>query len=207
MSKFKNLATQRFGKLVALYPIERIYEGSWEWLWLVACDCGVIKKIAGKRLTHKRRHVKSCGCLRVEWSRDHGVIHRKSGTPIHNAYMAMRSRCTNPNATKWKDYGGRGIRCEFTSFEEFYAEVGDRPGPGYSIDRIDTNGNYAPGNIRWATMQTQNNNKRSNDLITFRGETRNLTAWARILGIGRLTLGRRIRAGWNIDRAFLIPVA
>jgi hypothetical protein len=83
-----------------------------------------------------------------------------SCTPEYYACFDAKYRCTNPKDKYWKDYGGRGIEFRFTSFEEFFAELGTRPTPAHSLDRIDNNGHYEPGNVRWATKAEQNANRR-----------------------------------------------
>ena len=85
-------------------------------------------------------------------------------TPERLAWHNMRARCANPNSTGFKHYGGRGIRCEFSSFEQFFAEIGPRPSPKHSVDRIDNDGHYAPGNVRWADPKTQAINRASDEL-------------------------------------------
>jgi hypothetical protein len=121
----------------------------------------------------------------------------------------MRSRCQNPKHVHFDWYGGRGITvCErWQSFENFFADMGKRP-DGTSIDRIDTLGNYEPGNCRWATTVTQNRNRGDfNLLIEFKGERRLLLEWAQITGIKYQTIWRRIyRANWSIERALSTPV-
>jgi hypothetical protein len=91
------------------------------------------------------------------------VRHGRSHTPEHRAYIGAKRRCSDPNVDLFKYYGGRGIEFRFASFEEFYAELGDKPEPKhlYSIDRFPNNGNYEPGNVRWATSEQQNNNRRA----------------------------------------------
>jgi len=89
-----------------------------------------------------------------------------SGTPEYNAYVGARDRCRNPRTRDWIDYGGRGIEFRFTSFEQFFAEVGLKPGPEYSLDRINNNGHYEPGNVRWALLKTQNKNRRPRKTLT-----------------------------------------
>lgn len=114
----------------------------------------------------------------------------------YRAWTSMRSRCFNRNHHKWKNYGGRGITiCDrwLKSFESFASDMGQRPGPGYSLDRIDTNGNYEPGNCRWATAREQANNSRSNRVITWNGETLTLTEWARRLGRNAGTLWSQLK--------------
>lgn len=92
----------------------------------------------------------------VHWWMPHG----KSHTPEYHIYVGARYRCTNPKSEVWKDYGGRGIQFRFVSFEEFLAELGPRPSPEYSLDRINNDGHYEPGNVRWATASEQRNNQR-----------------------------------------------
>lgn len=106
----------------------------------------------------------------------------------------MRRRCYRVTYIGYQDYGGRGIRvCErWDSFENFLADMGFRPSPQHSLDRIDVNGNYEPGNCRWATDFEQANNKRDNRRIEFRGETRTLKEWANTLGVSHTTLADRI---------------
>ncbi len=92
----------------------------------------------------------------------HGLT-RENGkhTPTFMAYMNAKMRCKSPQAyVKWHNYGGRGIEFRFSSFEEFYADVGEKPSPGLSLDRIDNNGHYEPGNVRWTDWTTQNANRR-----------------------------------------------
>lgn len=92
--------------------------------------------------------------------------HGMSKTPEYHAYMGARDRCTNSNTRDWIDYGGRGIKFEFSSFEEFFKEVGLKPGPEYSLDRIDNDKGYSPGNVRWTTLETQNYNRRARKTLT-----------------------------------------
>lgn len=97
----------------------------------------------------------------------HGHAREKNGksaaTPEYRAWHSMKARCANPRNPRYSAYGGRGITvCErWESFENFFADVGPRPTPRHSIDRIDPNDGYHPGNVRWATLAQQNNNKRT----------------------------------------------
>lgn len=86
--------------------------------------------------------------------------HEKSKTKAYRAWGQALERCNNPDSPRYKDWGGRGIRVFFKSFEEFYAEIGDPPTPQHSVDRIDNDGHYAPGNVRWATAKEQRANQR-----------------------------------------------
>jgi hypothetical protein len=96
-------------------------------------------------------------------SKTHGM----SRTPEHKAYKDAKYRCTNPNSHRWARYGGRGIRFVFSSFEEFYAEIGPKPEPkkDYSLERINVNGNYEPGNCKWATAEEQSKNHQGHAAI------------------------------------------
>ena len=126
--------------------------------WVCKCDCGRMTKCSGYRI--KDGHVKSCGCLQREKARQHAKnsgTHRMSKSPEYCSWMSMHKRCsdkTNPH------YGGRGIKCKFLSFEDFYNEIGKKPAKGMTVDRIDNNGNYEVGNVKWSTVQEQNNNRR-----------------------------------------------
>lgn len=81
-------------------------------------------------------------------------------TPEQVSWGKMRQRCNDPNSNRWQYYGGRGVRVLYASFAEFIADVGPRPGEGYSVDRIDTDGHYRTGNCRWATVLEQRHNRR-----------------------------------------------
>ena len=132
-------------------------------MWLCRCDCGNLFVANGKNI--RNNHTQSCGCLQRERSSESSVTHGKTRTRLHNVWKTMRQRCTNPNRRNFKNYGGRGICVceEWDSYEAFYDHVSQLPHfgePGYSIDRINNDGNYEPGNVRWATASEQQRNKR-----------------------------------------------
>jgi hypothetical protein len=139
---------------------------------------------------------------------------RYTGTPTANpveyiTWKSMIGRCYQPTATGFAHYGGRGIAvCDRwrSSFDAFLADVGKRPSEKHSLDRINNNGNYEPGNCRWATLKEQRRNTRANSLLTFRGETRCVTEWAEIFGLNVTTLSCRLRLGWPTEKAFVAPV-
>jgi hypothetical protein len=140
----------------------------------VRCDCGVIKAVPTSKMVVGR--IKSCGCLKNELASKritamnkslkqgfkHGHTKKNNGrpSPEYNSYTNARSRCNNPNNKDFADYGGRGVRFLFDSFEQFLKELGRRPSKRYTVDRKNNDGNYEPGNIRWATIQQQISNKR-----------------------------------------------
>ena len=116
----------------------------------------------------------------------------------------MKTRCYNSNDQAYHRYGGAGVRmCQqwLDSFEEFLNDMGERPGPLHSIDRIDSAGNYEPGNCRWALQEVQNRNRKSNVYLSYKGESLVMADWAARIGISPGTLRARLHAGWPIERA------
>lgn len=130
--------------------------------------------------------------------------HGMTKTPEYQAWRLMRYRCNSPRMANYRWYGERGIAvCDLwqSSFESFYADMGPRPGPEYSLDRIDNDGNYEPGNCRWATRSEQSSNRRTTRLIAFKGVTMTVKAWSTQIGISRELLKYRLDHGWTLDAA------
>lgn len=200
--RFENLTGQRFTRLIVLsyagLKKNRTY-------WECRCDCGNVKAIAATRL--KSAKTKSCGCYREGFLRERVATHRRTKSPEHIAWCSMNQRCTNPNASAFKYYGGRGITvCErwLHSFENFLSDMGEKPSLKHSIERRDVNGEYNPENCYWATPVEQARNKRNNRLLTYNGETRCLTGWADIIGISVSGLhGRLVK--WTLAMALGSP--
>jgi len=135
-------------------------------LWECKCVCGKITQVRSSSLLHQR--TKSCGCKMGILQKDnprsttHGQAKIRNGkrlSSVYNSYNGAEQRCNNLKNIAYKDYGGRGIKFLFTSFEQFFAELGPRP-EGKTVDRINNDGNYEPGNVRWATWEEQGYNKR-----------------------------------------------
>lgn len=186
---------QRFGNVVLL----NLIGGG---LWRLKCDCG--REFISKPYPYKVGINYTCG----ECSSRGGLIktvHDMSRTNIYHIWLGMKRRCNNPNYKNYYLYGGRGIKvCERwnNSFESFYADMGDRPSKGYSLDRIDVNGDYCPENCRWATWKEQCNNTRRTIYLTHNGVTRPITEWCEIYGIPQRTAHGRYRSGYPFEKIF-----
>lgn len=158
-ANFIDILGQRFGRLRVLAFAESV---SGTAFWKCVCDCGAVKSISGRYL--RAGLTRSCGCLQKEINRARLTTHGQSDTVEFIIWWAMINRCENRNFVGWQYYGGRNIKvCERWrhSFANFLADMGRRPGPGYSLDRYpDNDGNYEPGNVRWATRLQQNRNRR-----------------------------------------------
>lgn len=133
----------------------------------------------------------------------HGCAARDHRTPEHWAWTQMRARCRNPKCPSYKNYGGRGISVcpRWDSFAHFLVGIGPRPSDKHSLDRIDNDGDYEPGNVRWATRWEQQRNMRTNVLLTARGETLVLFEWARRLDVEPSTIQARLKRGWPVEDA------
>lgn len=135
----------------------------------------------------------------------HGHTRSRAKSPEFRSWCAMRARCTNPKNDRYARYGGRGVRvCQrwLDSFEAFLADVGPRPSPRHTLDRKNGDGDYEPGNCRWATSEEQAANRSNNRVIAWRGEQRTLAEWARHLGMTASRLQSRLARGWPLELAF-----
>lgn len=198
--KTADLAGSRFGGLTviaeAAEPI--ISAGRRNRAWRCVCDCGREVTLATSRLGTGRAY--SCGCKRVR----HGMHDSKE----YGVWEEMVGRCTRPSHRNFHHYGGRGITvCErWRDFTFFFADLGSRPFPDASLDRIDNDGNYEPGNVRWATRREQARNTRANRLVEIDGRAMPVVEAAESIGMAQVTFATRIRRGWSVERAVSQPV-
>ena len=136
------------------------------------------------------------------------TTHGLSGTPEYQAWKHMKARCFNPNHKAYSDYGGRGITvCDrWLYFENFLADMGSRPTAKHSLDRIDNDGDYSSKNCKWSTKAEQQNNQRSNRLITIACVTLTIAQWTKKMGYSKKVIGDRLKAGWSEFDAVMTPV-
>lgn len=190
-----------FGKLVVVRRDGNAPNGAAA--WLCRCECGRERPIPGIELRSGRR--KSCGCAtRVGPRRAEGPTR---SSVEYKIWCGMIRRCCGDTAA-WHRYGGRGIAiCDRWrhDFGAFLSDMGPRPSPEHSIDRIDNDRGYEPGNCRWATRTEQANNTRSNRRLTFGGRSLTLAQWSRECGVPPSALAKRLRSGRAVDAAFFRP--
>lgn len=179
--------------------------------WNCVCACGKEARVVLHKLT--TGHTRSCGCLLVERRGQDSITHGAAiggRTKEYSIWTKMRDRCKPGTGKKSREnYAGRGITvCErWQSFENFLADMGPCPSPKHSIDRIDNEGNYEPGNCRWATMTEQGRNKRNNIMLEWAGLTLPLSEWCERAEMPYSTVwARLVNGSWSWPQALYIPV-
>ena len=176
-------------------------------MFVCRCECGNQRIVIAAHL--RNGNTQSCGCWQKERAKAVGKSNRRHGDKSSRewkSWQAMRSRCLNPHATGYRNYGGRGISiCErWARYEHFLEDMGRRPSPQHSLDRIDSNGNYEPGNCRWASPEQQMRNIRTNVSLTFQGKTMTVVEWAEEMKIPASRIYGRLKRGWNAEQALTL---
>lgn len=203
-----DLTGKVFGRLKVLSLSGK---GKYGYKWNCMCSCG-------SRSTPWARHLlngqsTSCGCFTREKIRmaktTHGETLGHKCSAEYNAWSSMWKRCRTKTHRCFADYGGRGITvCEkWKSFPEFLKDMGRKPNPKMSLDRIKNNGNYEPSNCRWAIQKVQCNNKRNNVILELNGSIKTLSEWADEIGINIETLRRRVQKGWPVEKVLTQPLS
>ena len=204
--RFIDKTGKTYGRLTVLWFAGR--RGK-ERTWACECSCGGYAIVHGGNLVSG--NTSSCGCYDNEQtsarSRTHGMI----GTQIYLVWAHIKARCTDKASPDYHRYGGRGIRVEFGRFEEFHSyvstELGDRPSKKHSLDRINNDGNYAPGNLRWATQSEQCRNRCNNHLVIWEGREMPLVEACELVGLTYHTVLSRItKLGWPPEKALSTPI-
>ena len=202
---FKDLAGKRFERLtvIAFYSNKPVR-------WVCQCDCGQITVATGSQL--RGGHTRSCGCLQKEHASRTGksaATHGRRFTREYQCWVDMRRRCDNPKNASYKNYGAKGITvCNRwqTSFANFFADMGKCP-KGFTLDRFPNHeGNYEPGNCRWANQDQQANNKITNRRIEAFGKSHTISEWGRLTGLGKSVIRGRLLRGWTHENAIGKPL-
>lgn len=210
----KDLTNNRFGRLV----VEAYHDkkGS-NHRWLCRCDCGNEKIANAGNLQHGG--TQSCGCLHRERviakNSTHGYTRGVKKHPVYLVWRTMRSRCENRNVAQYPEYGGRGIYvCDrwrygengLSGFECFLADMGERPSPGHTVERVRNNGPYSPSNCIWSTRKAQARNRSNVYNVEVDGRTMTLAEASDYLHVPRTTVLSRLRYGWSLHDALYKPI-
>lgn len=205
--RVKDITGQKFNQLTVVRFIGRKYPGNSNLYWECDCDCGNRVEVNRNNLmTGAVKRCKDCG--RLNTTKAH-TKHSKSYTKEHHTWRHILDRCHNSSNQSYRLYGERGITvCDEwrNSFEAFYSHVGDAPSPKHSLDRIDNNKGYQPGNVRWATAKQQSRNNRRNRVLTMNGKSMCLAEWSEVTGIGATVISRRLSIGWDVEKTLTTPV-
>lgn len=200
---------QRFGKLTlssATYTVRRVGKKK-KTFWLCKCDCGKERYFMGVRLQSGK--TQSCGCGPRKGHKKYDFDLNLPGIRrAYSSWQAMKERCLNPNSDSFYQYGAKGITvCDRwkSSFDNFLSDMGQRP-ESTSLGRIDTYGNYEPGNCRWETLISQNLNKRNTVFVEYRGVKVKLKELCEELGKDRNVVQNRLYLGWTLHKALSVPV-
>lgn len=198
-NRFQDLTGKKFGRLTVLGLGESLRKVL---RWDCRCECG------GKALVHgaslKSGNTQSCGCVQRERTGNTSRRHGKSQTKEYSCWSEMRRRVLNPNHKRYGYYGGRGIViCErWSDFASFLTDMGECPKHCWGLGRINNQGNYEPGNVRWETYEQQLNNTRRNKYFAMGDRRQTLTQWCREFGIDPIKTNNLLRKGLPPERAF-----
>lgn len=194
----EDLSGRKYGKLTVVSMYCRTPQRKYK--WLCKCDCGNECVVFGSKL--RTGYTRSCGCLRHKSPPN--KTHGKKSDPLYPVWCEMKYRCTNPNHSAYKWYGGKGIRvCDewYSDFQKFYDWMHDHGWqPGLTIDRINPKEGYSPENCRIADMTTQQNNRSNNVIIEYMGIRDTISGWAARLGISRGVIASRYYRNFPTDK-------
>jgi hypothetical protein len=194
---------QRYGQLQFIEDAGQNKHG--QKLLRLICDCG--KECVKLASAVRTGRTKSCGCLARSGLSN--LRHGKRHSRVYNVWCNMKARCSNKQHPAYQNYGGRGIgvASEWQSFENFLQDVGEPPSPKHTLDRINNNGHYEPGNVRWTSRAVQSRNNRSNILVTIGDTTKCLHDWCDDYQISPGSVYRRLANGEDIVSAIVRPKA
>lgn len=198
LSKLVDLTGRTFGRLTVIKLAPKTDRRT---RWICLCECGKTTTVVKDSLNIG---TKSCGCLKGGVV-IHGHAYAKRPTPEYKTWCGMKERCLNQNNPAYARYGGRGIEiCDhwISSFQRFYADMGQKPSPKHSIERIDNDGPYSPDNCKWATQSEQCRNRRNSTIVQYEGKSFTLIGLAEYMGIHYKRLHSLYRyLGYSIEEA------
>lgn len=170
-------------------------------MWSCVCECGRVAIIQGVML--KNGNTKSCGCLGREKTILRNTTHNKRDTAEYSVWWNMIARCKYSSADRYGRYKNRGISVDrrWLDFSNFLEDMGERPSPRHSIERLDNDKDYTKSNCVWATAKDQANNRSSNRMITYDGTSKTLAQWSDETGIKAQTIAKRLKLQWPVSRA------
>lgn len=208
MQSAPEIAGSKFGKLTAVRFDSRKGPNNY---WLFKCECGneLVAPLADVKFRSKRREIACRACAHkalAEKIKTHGHSAGGEWSPLYRTWSAMRERCTNPKQKCWHLYGGKGVKIEWASFEDFLRDMGPTFQKGLSIGRKDSNGNYTKDNCRWETTKEQARNTSTNVNVSAFGQTKCISAWAEDVGIDPEVIRRRLIRGWKPEDAIMRAV-
>lgn len=207
----------RFGRLVVVEEVEQTVLPCGKRYRRMGCICDCGAEVAVLLGNLRNRRVQSCGCFNAERTAERSMTHGQAGRGSQSAnyqlWAGIKQRAVTGSSTDAARYVERGITMywpwvdDFVAFDSWIKEnLGERP-EGHSLDRINNDGNYEPGNLRWATRTEQSNNTGRNVSLTLNGETKTLSQWAARAGVPMNTLRQRIfKLGWPVEKALTTPV-
>ena len=196
----------KYGRLEVICELPpRIRAGKPKRLVECRCQCGTTNAVLLNSL--RRGATVSCGCHKRETAKRLKRTHGRCRDHAYSCWYGMLRRCTATTDPNYPHYGGRGISvCErWKSIEAFLEDMGPRPSLKHSIERIDNDGNYEPGNCRWASRSEQHRNTRHNRRISHAGKTLCVTDWAELTGLTTSQIRFRLDSGWPVDLALTLP--
>lgn len=181
------------------------------WFQVFQCSCGTILSLCLEGVTSG--DTTSCGCYRTEALSARSILHGMRKSPEYTSWALARARCYRPSCPVYPYYGGRGVRIcarwqepKGQGFLNFLEDMGRKPSPKHSLDRIDVNGDYCPENCRWATQTEQSRNRRTNILLTYNNKTMCSTEWAAEVGLAAECIRYRKEQGWSDEKTLTTPV-
>lgn len=198
----------KFGRWTIVGAPERRGQGK-NSKWPCRCECGQERMVHGTNLVHGL--TRSCGCLRREVTTRRNTLHGWCGTKEYRAWKAAKWRCVSKKKGTRETYLDRGITMSpewKDNFLAFIEHIGPAPRKhrDVSVDRINTLGNYEPGNVRWATPLQQGQNQRKNRNLTHQGQTHCIAEWARRTSLDAETIAQRLDRGWSVEDSLTTPV-